>query len=396
MTVWSVRLGVFLLALVVRLTTIELTGAHRTTFGDAADYAATARSICTQQVYPERGNLPFFRAPGLPFFIAGVTACEPSRTRAIKYGLAGCDALAALFIAMMAMRLHSQRAGIIAGAVASLNPFFVGAVTDIRSEPLFMMLLTGAILALLQARPALSGLAVGLASLVRPTALLCIPLFAVYAALRLPDRWRAGALLLLCCGLTLAPWTVRNIIRFGEPIVVNDAAGFNLWRGSHPVMIATMSMRERDELRRVSLTFESSTIPAAAQVVDSRATTPGERDREWRKLAMGNVRADPGSAFRNTIRKALYYWRPWLHPAEYGRGAMALSVLVNGGLYLVGGIGLLRYRDRALVVSVIVFVVVLWLAHLPYVPTIRLRSPLTDPLLIAFGSAFLAGRRSLW
>ncbi|MFP5246486.1 MAG: hypothetical protein ACLGH0_07300, partial [Thermoanaerobaculia bacterium] len=92
------RFALFTLALVVRLVAVEATGATKIVFGDGPDYVAAARSVCSEHVYPERGNLPFFRAPGLPFFIAGVTACEPSRTRAIKYALAICDAVTAVLI----------------------------------------------------------------------------------------------------------------------------------------------------------------------------------------------------------------------------------------------------------------------------------------------------------
>ncbi|MDQ3282671.1 MAG: hypothetical protein M3Q69_14815, partial [Acidobacteriota bacterium] len=96
------RIAVFILALAARIAAIELTGAERIAFGDGPDYVASARAICERGVYPERGNLPFFRAPGLPFFIAAVTLGDVSRTRAIKYGLALCDAITVVLIMMLA------------------------------------------------------------------------------------------------------------------------------------------------------------------------------------------------------------------------------------------------------------------------------------------------------
>ena len=97
------RIGLFILALAVRIIAIEATGAGQIRFGDAGDYIETARSICEKQVYPERGNLPFFRPPGLPFFIAGVTACDPSRIRLMKYALAAVDAGTVLVIFELAL-----------------------------------------------------------------------------------------------------------------------------------------------------------------------------------------------------------------------------------------------------------------------------------------------------
>ncbi len=399
---------VFALALLVRIAAIELAGAETIAFGDAPDYVDAARSLCTAQTFPERGNLPFFRAPGLPFFIAGVTACEPSRTRAIKYALAICDALSVLLIFLIALRLHGSRlAAWIAAFLASLYPFFVGAVTDIRSEPLFMMLLVAAIYFALRGSPLAVGIALGLAALVRPTGLLCIPLFAIgwrfavrphsasldpaaAAQRQRPTAWRYATLVVLGAVMTLAPWTIRNYARFGELIVVNDAAGFNLWRGTHRELMRIVALRDPQAFREASWRFESQTVSEAARIVDAGAKTPGARDRAWRQLALENMRSDPAFAAKSTIQKALLYWRMWLHPAEHGTRAVLVSAALLIGLFVVGGLGLVTYRDRGVALCVLAFFLAMWLAHVPYIPTLRLRTPLTDPLLIAFASAPLA------
>jgi len=380
------RFAVFILALVVRIAAIEWTGAETIAFGDGPDYVATTRSLCTQHVYPERGNLPFFRAPGLPFFIAGVTACEPSRTRAIKYGLALCDAITVLLLFLLA------GGNLFAAAMAGLHPFFVGGVTDIRGEPLFMMLLVAAIWLLVRDKPALCGIALGLAALTRPTGLLCIPLFAIAAwgALWPSRRVLAGGLVLATSLLTIAPWTIRNFVRFHELIPVNDAAGFNLWRGTHPDLLRTVETTDPALFAQRSLTFETETAAVAARAVESRAKTPGARDREWRRLAMENVRRDPRFALESAVKKALGYWRPWLHPAEHGTKAIAVSFVVTLTLYILGAIGLWTFPDRRVALAVGAFFVAMWLAHLPYIPTMRLRFPLTDPLLIVFASFAIA------
>jgi hypothetical protein len=384
------RFAVFILALAVRIAAIEWMGAETITFGDGPDYVATARSVCVQHVYPERGNLPFFRAPGLPFFIAAVTGCEPSRTRVIKYGLAICDAGTVLLIFLLA------QGNLFAAAMATLHPFFFGGVTDIRGEPLFMMLLVAAIWFLVRDKPVLCGIALGLSSLTRPTGLLCIPLFAVAAwAARWPVRRPAkGAIVLAMSLLTLAPWTIRNFVRFHEIIPVNDAAGFNMWRGTRPDLLMTVETTDPALFVERSRRFETETAPTAARVIESRASTPGARDREWRRLAMENVRRDPGFAARWTLKKALGYWRPWLHPAEHGTKAIAVSLAVTLTLYILGAIGLWTFPDRRVAFAVVAFFVAMWLAHLPYIPTMRLRFPLTDPLLIVFASFAISWLRA--
>src|SRR5204863_9215522 len=167
----STRIAVFAIALGIRLIAIEVSGPNRVAFGDGPDYIAHAQSLCERNAYPDRGNLPFFRAPGLPFFIAGVTACHPTAVRLIKYALAACDALTCVLIASIAFILFGRQVSWIAGRIGAVHPIFVASVCDIRSEPLFMLLLTASIYYLLRDSTARAGIAVALAALTRPSAL---------------------------------------------------------------------------------------------------------------------------------------------------------------------------------------------------------------------------------
>src|SRR5438270_13482089 len=243
------RFAVFAIALAMRLVAIEVSGANQISFGDGPDYVAFARSICEQHSYPDRGNLPFFRAPGLPFFIATVTVCHPSATRPIKCALAICDALTCMLIASIALMLFDRRAAWIAGAIAAADPIFIAGVCDVRSEPLFMLLLTLSMFLLLRNAMGPAGVCTALAALTRPSALLCIPLFALF-------RPKRGVVLLLTSALTLAPWTIRNLVRYHEFIAVNNAAGFNFWRGTHPETIALAHEQDRNAYLSLARHFE--------------------------------------------------------------------------------------------------------------------------------------------
>lgn len=390
------RIGVFIVALAVRIAAIEVTGATSVGFGDAGDYLETARSVCSEQVYPERGNLPFFRPPGIPFFIAAATLCEPSRVRVIKYGLAAVDAGTAVLILELALLVWcsaglgpaaGRAAGLLAGLAAAFYPFFVFSTTDVRSEPLFMFLLTLASLLLLRERPAGSGVAAALAALTRPTALLCIPLFALYAGRR------KAAPLLIASALTLAPWVARNYLRFGEVILVNDAGSYSVWHASHPETRRIYATEDRQEFRRRALEFETKTIHQVARQVESRATTPGARDAEWRKLAIEELRRDPEASARFAAVKAWYYWRPWLNPIEHGPRAVAGSAAILILLYVLAAAGMIRHPDKRLVAAVLIYFAVLWLAHIPHQVVMRYRIPFTDPLLLVFAAGAVSSLR---
>lgn len=409
---YPIRIGLFIAALAVRIIAIEATGAASIRFGDAPDYINTAQSICTDQTYPERGNLPFFRPPGLPFFIAGATLCEPSRTRAIKYALAAVDAGTVVVIFELAWLIwlsgfrvaglsggdrttgpsdtlttrqpDNLTTGLLAALAAAVYPFFVFSTTDVRSEPLFLFLLTLAILLLLRGQPAGAGVATALAALTRPTALLCLPLFALFAGRK------KAAPLLIAGALTLAPWMARNYLRFGEIILVNDAGSYSVWHASHEETRLTYATRDRAEFKRREWAFETKTIHEVAHDVAARATTPNARDREWRRLAIEELRRDPAASARFAAQKAWYYWRPWLNPIEYSPRVVAVSALILIPLFVLGFIGIIRHRLRW---AVLIYFAVLWLAHIPHQVVMRYRIPFTDPLLIAFAAGALQRRR---
>jgi hypothetical protein len=81
------------------------------------------------------------------------------------------------------------------------------------------------------------GLALGCAILVRPQAVLCIPLFAWIAARDVPSGFRRGLLIALVGALALGvcvPWTVRNGRVLGRYAFVSTNGGWNLLIGAQP------------------------------------------------------------------------------------------------------------------------------------------------------------------
>jgi hypothetical protein len=224
--------------------------------------------------------------------------------------------------------------------------------------------------------------------LTRPTALLCVPLFALYAG-----RKKAGPLVIAAV-LTLAPWVARNYLRFGELIPVNDAGSYSVWHASHADTRKIYEASDRAEFRRQELEFETRKIHEVARQVEAAARTPNARDREWRRLAIEELTRDPAASARFAALKAWYYWRPWLNPIEHGRVAVAASAVILIGLYLLAAVGMIRHPDRRLVLAVLIYFAALWLAHIPHQVVMRYRIPLTDPLLIVFAAGAISSLRT--
>ena len=382
-------LSLIVAALAIRLLAIGAFGLERVEFGDAYDYLATATSLCESGSYPAQGNLPFFRAPGLPFFIAGATFCDPSKIGQLKIALAIVDSLTVALIAILAFLVwRSEGAALAAGIAAAVYPLFIASVTDVRTEPLFMFLMTLALVALDRSSNRrwclLAGASLAAAALTRPVALIFLPLL-------LLRRGRTAVLIGFL--VVLAPWTIRNYARFGELILVNDAAGYSLWRGTHPEMARIYTIRDREAFHRASIEFEQRFTMPMMERINAVARTPRQRSAAWRRAAFDNIRRYPRLEAAFTLCKALVYWRPWLNPQEYSRATVAVSAAGLIALYVLAAFGL-RRAPRPLLSWVVAYFVIGWLAHLPHQVVTRFRYPLTDPVLIAAAAQVPFRRRT--
>lgn len=358
------------LAFAIRLAAIALAGFNDVQFGDARDYLDTATALCRTGAYPDQGNLPFFRAPGLPFFIALSTACEPQRVAWVKVALALVDSATVALIVLLG-------GSIWAGLAAALYPLFIVSTTDVRSEPLFMFFMVLALFALQRKRPALCGASLALAALTRPVALLFVPLFAL----------RRPRVFLLTFALVLAPWTIRNYVRYGEFIPVNNAGGYSLWRGTHPEMARIYAIKDREQYRRATIEFEQRfTIPAMRRF--------GRNSAAWRAAAFQNIASHPRLEAAFALQKAWIYWRPWLNPQEYSFKIVLATGILTSVLYVLAFFGFAR-MDRRIVLWIAAYFLLGWLAHIPHQVVTRFRYPLTDPLLIMAAAARTPASRRL-
>ena len=403
MTRPPVRSAIFAVALVIRVAAIFWKGPDLVGFGDAQDYLATANQVCREHAYPDRTGLPFFRAPLLPFFIAATTLCHTDQIILIKLALAVCDAATALVVGEIAWLLFGSVAvTALASLLAALDPLFVASVCDVRTEPLFMLLLTAAIWFFLRtvrsgraASAFLGGAGLALASLTRPAGLAALAfagLALLYAQTKGRTRWKQVAALAAGAALVFLPWVVRNAIRYHELIVVNDAAGHNFWRGSHPEMERISHITDTTAYRSAIVRFEGEVTPSAARSIEARVHSPLERSRAWFAAGLANIECDPGRAMAYAVRRAWLYWRPWLNPQEHGKWGIAGSAILNIVLFTFAAIGLVLYwrREPCVVGGIVAFFVVIWLAHVPYQVVMRFRIPFTDPLMIVFAASVLA------
>jgi 4-amino-4-deoxy-L-arabinose transferase-like glycosyltransferase len=232
---------VVLLAVVLRLVAIAADDGYRPGT-DAFEYDYYARSIAADGGFPESGYLrqggpTSIRGPGYPAVLGGVYALSgDSRTAGRLLG-ACLGGLSVFLLYLIAKRIWGRRIGVLAAGSAAIFPPLVLLSRDLVSENLFIVLVLGALLCVLNFRrsggalswAAAGGALCGLAALTRNTGFaLALPLALGVWTLRprlRPASLMAPFLALAVAALTIAPWVVRDAIEFGRFVPVTTSAG---------------------------------------------------------------------------------------------------------------------------------------------------------------------------
>jgi 4-amino-4-deoxy-L-arabinose transferase-like glycosyltransferase len=243
--------ALLLAGLAVRLVFLALEPPTRLV-GDERTWVAAAREIASPEVRfdPLRTKLIFY-PPLHPYLLAAANALLGGRT-GVKVVQAVLGSLLVLPVFSIGLSTFDRRVAVLAAGFAAFYPELVWQSVHLWSEPLFMALLWAAIALLVSwesdgrtRTAAAAGVLLGLAALTRDPALYFAPLAAVWLALarrssvgeagpRRACRRPVGAALAFLAGvfLVVAPWTLRNEVRFGAPIPVSLMGARTFWEAN--------------------------------------------------------------------------------------------------------------------------------------------------------------------
>lgn len=236
-------LALTLAALGVRIAFLLLEPATHPV-ADERTWTDWARTLLSPRVglSPFRTNMIFY-PPLYPYFVASFLGAFGTLT-AVKWAQVVVGTLLVPAVGRVGRIALGERAGLAAAALVAFYPELVWYSVHFWSETLFMAFLWWALERLLAGDSsgrlgslAVAGALWALAVLTRETALYFVPVAALFLAWRRLARGglvRAAVFLAASLGL-VAPWTVRNWIRFRAFVPVSTAGGLNLYQGNAPL-----------------------------------------------------------------------------------------------------------------------------------------------------------------
>ena len=400
-------------ALVIRIAFIAAEPVDRFD-RDAADYDRHARSIVAGDGYPPAAapdRPSAYRPPGYPVFLAGVyglTGADGDETSArIDVARVAQALLGVLIVALtglLAWRLWGRRVALAALMLAAVYPplLAVGGVPG--SEPLFVVLVLGALLAALWQRDSergpwfalLAGLLAGLAALTRSNGIVIVLPLALLvwgAAPRLSWRAAAPAVALVAAAvLTVAPWTIRNAVVLDSFVPVATQTG--------PALAGTYNDAARDDPDNPGAWRVLRLVPDYEAIYRNKARTPeAVLDRRLRDAALDYIAEHPfyvvEVGFWNSLRMADLTGRERSHETaeaigiDHGWADTAVIAFWIAALLAVAGLCTHRGRQVPWLVWAVPGVLFASVVFLN-VETPRFRAPLEPFVLILAAVAIVA------
>jgi hypothetical protein len=409
---WAV--GVFVVALGARMAFGAVRGPVLTP--DSRDYISLARNLEANRAFSLDSTPPFTptirRAPLYPVVLTPFVRDGSLNASGVVGSQAVLDALVAVMILQLATWAAGLRVAAAAGLGYALHPGAIYFSANILSESLFTALLVGAVCALVMASRGgalpwsmLGGTLLGLAALCRPVALpLAVAIVGVWLViLRIPRRRLHSLALVGCAGMVVLPWAVRCTGLSGQLVLVQGASSTTFY-------VATLTDWDQRDQETLWARFSAEDVYGRSLGAARTPREMAEADRVGTRMALQNIRSDPGSYVRSRMRHLPYLalnsfdsftglntsfgaaWaaRAWLTLAAKG----SLLLVFSAVPLLLGVAGLLGdWRTPAMALSAAVWVCTA-LVHAPTWIEFRFWVPAVPFLLVsaAVGLRLLAGR----
>ncbi|QDU74901.1 Dolichyl-phosphate-mannose-protein mannosyltransferase [Bremerella volcania] len=368
-------------------------------FGDSLSYEVLARHLARGEDFVY-GDAQVARTPGYPLLLAPVYWLgEQPPTLALRLIGIVCGTLAIGLAAWIARMLFDPVAAVFAALLVAFYPGAIAMSVFILSEapfaPLMLLNLGWLIVALRAEDPsrrmkfaALSGLAFGLAILMRPSWLM-FPLFAAPIGLLFyPDRKQqlyAYTTAAVVAALVLTPWWVRNYVVIGKFVPTTLQVGASLYDGISPMATGASDMSYVPEFKR-DLAAEEATLEGPLP-----GTFESRLDDRMKQASIDWAKQNPGSVIQLAGVKFWRYWNPLGNDPKVIGKMDIVTALGYLPIVVTGLLAIVLFARRMWIYCLLALPIFYFCClHMVFVSSIRYRQPPMLALAI-LSAGLLAG-----
>ncbi len=263
---------------------------------------------------------PFHHPPLYPFFVAVLYALGGPHPAivAVVQALIG---IANVFLGYaLARQVASRGAALATSAVALFYAPFVFFESRLLAESTALACTTAALFLATTRRPAASGLWFGVAAALRPNQLLAIAFVLPFWFAATPRERCARVLgaFLSCAALPIAPFFVANLVRSGEPVLLCDTGGINLWFAHQDD--AGVSFRTTDP-RFGDVASQPQASRAIAEAHEKRSLSWREVSNHFTGRAIDWALEHPGAELARTAGKGAAFLSNFEYEIVYAPGS---------------------------------------------------------------------------
>jgi 4-amino-4-deoxy-L-arabinose transferase-like glycosyltransferase len=318
--------------------------------GDTPSYVAAARAIRagtystplpdvditalhipdSAQGAPERQS---YRTPGYPLLLAATGWSDRGRPWVLYVVQAILTGIGVALVTLTARRLWGERAGLLAGVLAALDPYPKHYVPRILSEALAGLLVALAAYTFVRARQsrfpwwwAAAGASTSALTLTRPLFGLAVPLI-VLAAL-LVRSWRGALACAAACALLVGPWLAWEGDVSGKVTLSSFGEGWNLLIAAHGEGLHRTAVQVETSPSYVhDFTSVHRFSPSAAELRRNPEAHPhylARADAEQRHLAWRLYRRrlgdEPLTVLGEVVYRGYFLWmahEDWVQPRGF-------------------------------------------------------------------------------
>ena len=309
---------ILILAAVVRFATVFLFFGDYYPTDDAATWHQAALNFLNGRGLIVNEALKASRTPVPGLYFAAIYSVFGVSFRAVQIANVLLGILTVWLAYDLVRRSFGDLSAFLAGSFVSLYPMLLLYTAYMLSETPVIMLIALALWLVWVLRDhavmwfAPVGIASGLATLTRETALPIAVLVAVWSfAVRLSEPWLRrclpGLVILAFLVLTITPWAIRNYVLFGRFVPFNSQSGLSLWIANNPQADGTAKGGE----------------DPASRIPEVEALPEVERGLEYQKRAFQFIEDHPGQFLRLMPRRLLYFW----HFGYHGEGLAEIAFL---------------------------------------------------------------------